>query len=464
MTRRSFIFWGILFIFTLFRLWYSFDINVPSINDCLSNDVTGIGKIVKEPERRENSQILIVDVDKIFRLSGEACATDIKIKIKAKLYPEFNFSNRISFSGKISKPFNFMGDTGRIFDYEGYLAKDDIFYEIKSATVEKLIADITKQNKLSFFVDVVSLKLFSVKKYFTNVLRTALGEPHASLASGLVVGEKSSLGKELINDFRVVGLIHIVVLSGYNITIIGDLIRRIFIYLPRVWGIILSGISISIFGVLVGGGATVIRSCFMANTALFADFVRRDYKAFQALLFAGILMIMINPRILLHDPSFQLSFLATLGLIILASPIEKRLIFIPEKFGIRGIVASTIATQIFVSPYLLYMMGQISLVGMIVNILVLPFIPVTMLLVFITGMVGMLSINLVQPVAFLAHLLLSYELLLVRNFSQLEFASISVPSFPIWWVGIFYMIFFIIYLYFIYRSDQNSSQPHSSLS
>ena len=139
-------------------------------------------------------------------------------------------------------------------------------------------------------------------------------------------------------------------------------------------------------------------------------------------------MIIQNPLILFYDPSFQLSFLATLGLILLSSPIEKKLFFITEKLGMRGLVASTLATQIFISPYILYMMGQLSIIGVIVNILVLPIIPLTMLFVFLTGALGFISHFISQIAGWVSHILLSYELFIVRFFAQLPFASIELPS------------------------------------
>jgi competence protein ComEC len=184
----------------------------------------------------------------------------------------------------------------------------------------------------------------------------------------------------------------------------------------------------------------------MAGIALSADIIRRDYNVSRALIFAGLIMLIQSPMILLHDPSFQLSFLATMGLILLASPIEKRIKFIPDKFGMRGIISATIATQIFVSPYILYMMGNLSIIGMVVNILVLPLIPATMLFVFLTGAIGMLSIPVAQVFAWVTHILLSYELFMVRTFAKLPFASVHLPAFSKWWVVGFYAAFFAIYL------------------
>jgi competence protein ComEC len=292
--------------------------------------------------------------------------------------------------------------------------------------------------------------LFLLKKQFLDNLGQVLGEPHASLAGGLVVGEKSALGKDLIDDFRKSGLIHIVVLSGYNITIIAASIRRILNFLPRNAGIILGGIGIILFGILVGGGATVVRSCIMAITALLAELIRKDYAVGRALFIAALLMLVQNPLILFYDPSFQLSFMATLGLILLSSPLEEKLGFITEKMDIRSLVASTLATQIFVSPLIFYMMGQLSIVGIFVNIIVLPFIPLTMLLVFLTGFLGLIPSLIFHYasmiVGWASHILLSYELIMVRTFAHLPFASLEVPAFSIWIMIGLYAIYLVLFL------------------
>lgn len=465
MKRGVFIFWGVFIVAAVARWVLSIVGDDRVIISCAKENVTGSGIIIQEPERKEAGQVFVVTAQQIL-VGGQKCAEQVNIRMKAKLYPRFEYGDEISFEGKISQPFNFRSESGRSFDYKGYLAKDDIYYEIKSAKVEKeastdaspsrnasedrskALVDKSQSRKILDklgFGEKISATLFSIKRKFVANLEKVLGEPHAALAAGLVVGEKSALGKDLLEDFRIVGLIHIIVLSGFNITIVGDAMRRMLSFLPRIWGIVVGGVGIVLFGVMVGGGATVVRSCFMASIALSADLIRRDYNVVRALMFAGLLMVIQNPSIVLHDPSFQLSFMATLGLIILASPIEKRLKFITERFGIRGIVASTVATQIFVSPYILYMMGQISVIGMIVNVLVLPIIPATMLVVFLAGIFGFIWMPLAQLFGWVAHLLLAYELYMVEFFARVPYASVEFPIFSKWWVVGFYAIFFVMY-------------------
>jgi competence protein ComEC len=452
------IFWSIFLAAAIFRVWQSFQTVAPDIGLCLKENVSGTGTIDDEPQRAESGQILVISVGEASitgsgtasPVSQKECSADFLLRVKTKLYPEFAFGDHVSFQGKLLEPMNFgSGDSGREFDYKGYLAKDDVFYEMKSATVAKIdertgeesSEKITASNLISSAINRVTLLLYSLKAGFVMNLERTLGEPQAALASGLVVGEKAALGNDLLVDFRTVGLIHIVVLSGYNITIVAYAMRRLLSFLPRIWGIGIGGIGIALFGVLVGGGATVVRSCVMAGIALSADLLRRDYNVTRALALAALIMLIENPMILLHDVSFQLSFLATLGLILLAGPVEERLGFIPDTFGLRGIIAATISTQIFVTPFILYIMGQISIIGVVVNILVLPSIPPTMLFVFLTGAGGFVFMPVAQFFGWISHLLLSYELFMVQNFARLPFAAAHVPPFSIWWVIGFYAVF-----------------------
>lgn len=459
MKGRIAIFWSIFIAVAVFRLIGTLFVSAPDIKNCLGQTISGEGVIVSEPIKTDSGQNLIIEASGLVA-EGNNCKQNLQIKAKTKLYPTFSYGDKITFSGKINQPFNFSsGDDGRIFDYRGYLAKDDVYYEIKSAKIEisKTPSPIISWQFFDWqpITEYIVAFLLHIKAGFVANLNRVLGEPHSALAAGLVVGEKAALGKDLLADFRTVGLIHIVVLSGFNITIVATAIKKVLAFLPRIWGIVLGGLGIVMFGILVGGGATVVRSCFMASIALFADLIRRDYNVVRALFFAGLLMLIQNPMILLHDPSFQLSFLATLGLIVLAGPLEKLFGFLPDIFGLRGIVASTFATQIFVSPYILYMMGQLSLIGALVNILVLPFIPITMLMVFLTGGIGFLSLVVSEWFGYISHILLSYELFMVESFAKLPFASLKIPAFSFWWVAAFYGVFGLVY----WSSKRFSAMP-----
>ena len=156
-------------------------------------------------------------------------------------------------------------------------------------------------------------------------------------------------------------------------------------------------------------------------------------------------MLVFNPHLLVFDPGFQLSFLATLSLIMLAPLLEEMLWFVPTFGQMREFVTATIAAQIFVLPLLLYSIGEFSLVSVLVNVMVLPAVPPAMLFTFLTGLAGLLSPTLALPFGFIAHLILSYIIFIAKIFSALPLASLQVSAFPFWLVPIIYSFIFLGY-------------------
>jgi competence protein ComEC len=172
--------------------------------------------------------------------------------------------------------------------------------------------------------------------------------------SGLLLGAKQALGKDLLTEFSRAGVSHIVVLSGYNIAIVAETIMALLTYfsLPSLFTFIIGCISIILFTILSGGGASATRAMIMVLVALFAKKTNREYLVGRAFGFAVILMLSLNPGLLVFDPSFQLSILATIGIVFVSPIISPFISFINERFGLREIVSSTLATQIIVLPFL----------------------------------------------------------------------------------------------------------------
>jgi competence protein ComEC len=148
-------------------------------------------------------------------------------------------------------------------------------------------------------------------------------------------------------------------------------------------------------------------------------------------------MLLFNPLLLVHDPGFQLSFLATLGLILLHPLIECRLGFVRPSM-LRDILASTLAAQIAVLPLLLYQTGLLSLVAVPANLLVLPLVPLAMLLAAIAGVLSLLMPMFAPLFGFPAYLVLSYTIGIARLSADFPLASIGVPSFPFVFVVLAY--------------------------
>ncbi len=405
-----------------------------NINVYIGKDVSMKGIVIDERDERENNTKITVQIESIF---GKKLDIKNNILITTDMYPLWDYGDEIIFKGLLSAPENFTSKTGREFNYVGFLAKDDIYYQMfypKLSLLEKNKGNIIKG------------ALFSLKQSFIESISALIPEPHASLLGGLIVGAKQSLGTELLDKFRTTGIIHIVVLSGYNVTIVAEAIMRFFSFIPKVPRFILGTVSIFGFMMMVGAGATVVRASIMAFLVVFARATGRINEITIALMVAGLIMLFLNPYILIFDPSFQLSFMATLGLLYLAPLIEKYFNFVPTKWQLREFAIATIATQIFVLPLLIYMMGEVSLVAVFVNLLILAFIPITMLMGFIAGMAGLFSVLIALPFAYISYYLLAYELTVVDLFSKIPLASVAVPQIPFVFVGIIYVLYTILIL------------------
>ncbi|MCD5382212.1 MAG: ComEC family competence protein [Candidatus Pacebacteria bacterium] len=387
------------------------------------------GVVVREPEVRTNTTHLYTRV----------VETDELVLVFADRYSEYRYGDRISVTGFVRVPEKFETILGREFDYPGYLRARGVAHMVQFGEVDVL----GRGEGNAFFT-----KLLAVKQSFVATLERIIPEPHVGLGEGLLLGMKRALGAELEEVFRVTGIIHIVVLSGYNVMLVTEAIMRVLalFLMPRM-RMVCGLIGIGVFALLVGFSATVVRASLMAALLIVARTTGRIYAVLRALMIAGVGMLLINPYLLVYDPGFQLSFLATLGLIVLAPLIEANLSLVPTRFQMREFLTATVSTQLFVSPYLLFLIGELSIVAVAVNVLVLPMVPVAMLLTFITGILGAVSGVVAQGVGFIAHGSLAYIIVIAEWFATLPITTVKAPVFSFWYVVFSYglMVWFIVW-------------------
>lgn len=432
----------LFFGFGVFR-FYLKDIsqNKNNLDNFLEENITINGFISEEVEQRIETQRMIIKADSLF-YNGEKYNIEEKILVSTELFPEFSYGDVVSVSGKIRKPENFITDYGKEFDYINYLKKDSIFYTISFADIEKV--DFITPNK-------IKKTTLSIKQFFIDSINKIIPAPESSLLSGILLGVKEGLPKDTEKAFIDTGLIHIIVLSGYNVTIIAESVIKVLSGLSILFGVYSGIIFIFLFCLMAGAGATIVRASIMAIIALFARAFGRPYLAKRSLLIAGFLMVLHNPYVLIYDISFQLSFLATTGLLYLTPVFEKYFKFIPNFIGIREVASSTISVQLFVLPFILYKIGNFSLIAPITNILVLPFIPITMFFGFIASFIGIFSYIFAVPFGFITYILLKIEIYIVELFNKIPFASFSIEKFPL----IVLLIMYIFIFYFIIKNNEN---------
>lgn len=340
----------------------------------------------------------------------------------------------------------------RKFNYPAYLAKDGIGYEVAFVKEIEDIGDGARNP--------IKAAAIWIKQKFLEGLGRALPEPAAGLAGGITVGDKRGLGSKLSDVFRTVGLVHIIVLSGYNIVIVMEGLSRVLGWFSASRYVRLGTVVIVaiFFSLMTGLASASVRAAAMAIISVVGRMSGRMYIASRALALVAAGMVLWNPWILAYDPGFQLSVLATAGLIAFTPIVITRLKFITPKLGLREIAATTIGTQLAVLPLLLYQSGSLSLVALPVNLLALIVVPYAMLASLIAGVGGLILGPLAPIVSFPAYLLLSYILLVAEWMAQVPFSSVSIVAFPAALLVISYVVLFtLVRLRTASRSRPNSN-------
>lgn len=397
---KKFFYSFFILAFALGIFWYQKDVDRGLIKRKVfslkyNQDIKILGVIYDESDFKNDKAQYILKTDE-----------NVKILISAQRYPGYEYGDIISISGHIKEPENISKD----FDYKSYLAKDDIFFITQNPQIEL----ISKDNG-----NVVYKYLFGLKKRIENVFRDSLPEPHASLLAGITLGSRNDLPKDTKENFQKAGVAHIIALSGYNIMVIAWFLASVAMHLSvsRRASFWLSVVVIILFVLMTGASASVVRAATMSVLILIAKYNGRLYAAPIALVFVGALMVLENPKILRFDVGFQLSFLATLGLMVFSQKLENKLKVVPNIVGVKDALVATLSAQIFVLPLIFYQFGTISWISPIANVLIAPAVPIAMFLGFAGGFSGLISVVLAKIFLWPAWLLLGWILKIAEIFS-----------------------------------------------
>ncbi len=378
-----------------------------------------LGSVIASPEYTESSVRFRMKVTSV-----NDNEVDGVVLVSANPFTEIVYGDYVRVRGVLKKPESFITDSGRTFDYERYLYARHITHTVSFAQVS--VEKHTGGNPVVSFLQ-------KVKNTLVRRIETILPDPEAPLLSGLLLGERQSLGEELYTSFQKAGVVHMIVLSGYNVSLVAHaFLKTTSFFLPRVMSFSTAGIGIIAFALMTGASETTVRASIMATLIIVASVLKRPHSALRALLLAGAIMVLINPYILLFNLSFQLSFLATAGIILAADPVAKKLTFLPTFFGIRDIAGATIVAQASVLPLLIVSIGSVSIVSPIANVAVIGAVPWAMAFGFIASMLSFISPVIAFPVTVITEALLIYILKVSVWFGGLPFASLTIPQSFMW--------------------------------
>jgi competence protein ComEC len=371
-----------------------------------SGAVSGTGTVVSFPEAGSGRQRAVVDLDSD-RYHGKAL-------LYTDPYPALEPGQVLSLKGRLQEPSNLDG-----FDYKSYLAKDGIH----AVTYRPKIEIVNRTSSPTSW-------LYPVRRGFLEHLGRVFSEPAAGFLAAILIGDRTGIPDDVVDAFRATGTIHVMALSGYNISI---LVAALIAIIGRgrfaVWMVFAGIIG---FVILVGPSASVVRAAVMGGLLLLSQVLGRPQAAVRICLIAAAIMLTLQPWALRYDLGFDLSFLATLGILLLEPGVTVRLQRLPEMM--RDIISPTIAASIPTMPLIASSFGTVSLVSPAANLLVVPVIPWLMLGGFIAGLASFLSETVAAVIAVPIQLITDATLGLVQYLGEFSFASIGLGTWRNWFV------------------------------
>lgn len=392
-----------------------------------ARDLAVIGEVDAEPQPDDTRIRLRVDVRQVV-IDGQTRPVEGILLVETNRFPVIDYGASIELSGDLYAP-----DVISSPSYAAYLLRDGITSVMRYPDVDVL----DSKGGSPFF-----RTMLAVRQRGREVIRAGVPEPYAALLNGILLGDDSGMPDWLNDAFRETGMTHIIAISGFNIALIIALLDRLSgPFLPRRWAAVLIMVFISLYAVLVGAQASVVRAAIMGAAYLAGlRLLGRPTLAIAGLFSAAFVMTLANPNTL-WDIGFQLSFAATLGLLLFASRWTRR---IESSFSARlpsasqkatawllDFVMVTFAAQFLTVPLILYHFGRLSVASLPANFLVLPAQPGVMFTGGIVLLMGMVFPDISRAIGWIAWPFLAYTVGAIHLLSRLPFASVPLRfSFP----------------------------------
>ncbi len=281
-----------------------------------------------------------------------------------------------------------------------------------------------------------------IKQKFVKSLHQLFYSPASGLLAGIMIGDTSTLDNNLLEIFRMVGLIHIVVLSGYNITLVANFFIRVFAPLGYYRRLVAAIIALVFFIAIVGISQTALRAGIMALCAFASRYYIRPYIVLRGIVIALLIMGLISPYALLFDLSLQLSFLATIGIVYMFPIMQEKFPRISDNF-FGEILIQTIAVNILTLPIIVYQMGYFSLISFPINVAVLGIISLLTVSGFAAVFIGMIFFPLGQIIALPIQFITDSIIYISDWAAKHDPFQFHFQVFSVYWMIVIYIVIFL---------------------
>ncbi|MCK4361731.1 MAG: DNA internalization-related competence protein ComEC/Rec2 [Dehalococcoidia bacterium] len=382
--------------------------------------ITGV--VVEEPEPRDSSTKLILSARKI---NGEKVSGTLLVRTTR--YPVYEYGDLVEVTGELEEPPEDLDG----FDYRAYLARQGIYSTMYYPDIER---EGSGQGPQPFQA------IYSFRHRMGEALGASLSEPQGSLAQGILLGLRHNIPPSLYENFRDSGTAHLLAISGLHMAIVGGILLSVTLWLfgrrrPTYFLVTLS--ALWLYALLAGMSPSVMRAAIMVSLFIFAAYVGRQRSGITAIAFAAAIMVTIDPQIL-WQVSFQLSFTAVLGLILLTPTFQqwgrrtRAPTIVVDSFAYSlGAILATL-------PLVAYYFGYVSLVGLPATFLTVLALPAIIVLSALVGLIGLLSVPVAQVIGWVDWLFLKYMATVVKGFAALPWSSMEIGGMDAYWVWLYY--------------------------
>ena len=419
---------------------------------CANQEIIFEGTVDKEPEIKNGKQRLVLSdihiktpVENSVETRQCLVSTEDKILVYADKYPEYCYSDVLKISTKLKIPENFDD-----FDYRNYLFSQGIYYLSYYPEIE--FSGNNLNSTVGVYRDTPLLKkcyaqILSFKKNLIDLNKSIYPQPQASIINAMVLGNRSEVSPEVLENFNLTGTRHIIAISGLHITIITVMIMYLLLTagINRNRAFYFAILLVTFFVAMIGLPPSAVRAAIMGGLVLLAIKVGRLNSSLNAIVFAAAAMLLINPNLLRHSVGFQLSFAAVLGIIYLFPILEKYSQKIIKNNTaayrfVRSIILITLSAQIATLPILISNFENLSLSSILANVLILPLVPVIILGSFATMAVGASSLLLGQIVSWPIWLAVTYQVKIIECLAGFSWSAVEIKNFPNWAFGVYYFL------------------------
>ncbi len=400
-----------------------------------TGEIRLVGAISTEPRRSETNQRVVLRVEQA-ALGAQVQAVEGRVLVVLPPYPAYRYGERLLVSGELQRPRG--AERAGDFDYRAYLAHRGIHTLIREPTEVRLLAGGGGVGLLTALLD--------FREHCRTVLLRMLPEPQAALAVGILLGIQAGVPDDVYSAFQITGTSHILVVSGWNFTIVAALIGVMAtrLRMGRWQTLALALSTMWVYAVFTGASAAVLRAAAMASLAVFAHSVERRSEPWRLLLGACWLMSIVDPHTI-FDLGFQLSALATASLFAYAKPVEARMARVPLlRWGplapVREALNATLAAQVLTLPLILFQFGNLSVIAPLANVIIVPVVPYVMFLGAPALVAGLIWLPLGQFLALGSWLPLTWLAEGALILAAPRWAAFLLPPFPLWMLVAYYAL------------------------